>query len=223
MQFVLPRSKGFTRAGVERLNDSIRTYVWAILGAQGQTRAGILGEDGRAFDAQTEFLSLLEDAIASPVDLGAAIQRYQDVLRYAGSSVNFSFGQGLYMAPSDMELRVGQIAGYNNEIIIAGAEQTLGQNDGLNKEAVPSPPVGPVAPTPPADGTDGTPETPTPSFPLPGGEQKTDAPPESPVKKLRRQVSEGLDLDAHEEQKQALVIGGIAVGLLALWLVAPQL
>ena len=31
--FVLDKSEGFTQAGVERLNDSIRTYVWAILGA----------------------------------------------------------------------------------------------------------------------------------------------------------------------------------------------
>ena len=31
--FILDKSEGFTRAGVERVNDSIRTYVWAILGA----------------------------------------------------------------------------------------------------------------------------------------------------------------------------------------------
>ena len=35
-QFILYRSQGFTRSGVERLNDSIRTYVWAILGSQAQ-------------------------------------------------------------------------------------------------------------------------------------------------------------------------------------------
>ena len=35
--FVLYKLEGFTQAGVERLNDSIRTYVWAILGAQAQT------------------------------------------------------------------------------------------------------------------------------------------------------------------------------------------
>ena len=31
--FILDISNGFTKAGVERLNDSIQTYVWAILGA----------------------------------------------------------------------------------------------------------------------------------------------------------------------------------------------
>ena len=34
--FILDKSEGFTQAGVERLNDLIRTYVWAILGAQAQ-------------------------------------------------------------------------------------------------------------------------------------------------------------------------------------------
>ena len=29
--FILDKSEGFTQAGVERLNDSIRTYVWALL------------------------------------------------------------------------------------------------------------------------------------------------------------------------------------------------
>ena len=61
--FVLDKSDGFTHAGVERLNDSIRTYVWAILGAQVQTRTRILGT-GTAFDAQKQFSANLEDAIS---------------------------------------------------------------------------------------------------------------------------------------------------------------
>ena len=36
--FILDKSVVFSQPGVERLNDSIRTYVWAILGAQAQTR-----------------------------------------------------------------------------------------------------------------------------------------------------------------------------------------
>ena len=47
-------AKGFTRAGVERINDSICTYCWAILGSQSQIRTDILGS-GTAFDAQKQF------------------------------------------------------------------------------------------------------------------------------------------------------------------------
>ena len=59
--FILDKSEGFTRPGVERLNDSIRTYVWSILGSQAQTRTRILGT-GTAFDAQKQFLVVVEQA-----------------------------------------------------------------------------------------------------------------------------------------------------------------
>ena len=49
--FVLDKSEGFTQAGVERLNDLIRTYVWAILGAQAETRSNIC-KTGTGFDVQ---------------------------------------------------------------------------------------------------------------------------------------------------------------------------
>ena len=74
--FVVDKSEGFTQAGMERLNDSIHTYVWAILGAQTQTRSNIL-KTGTGFDAQKQFLANIEDAIASPVDIPSSITRYQ--------------------------------------------------------------------------------------------------------------------------------------------------
>ena len=139
-KFILDKSEGFTRSGVERLNDSIRIYVWAILGAQAQTRTGILGT-GTAFDAQKKFLANVEDAISSPVDLSSAIRHYQDVLQYAGSEVNFVFGIGLYMAPSDMLLNVGRVSGYNNKILVATKNMTPGQNSRLNAEKLPLTPA----------------------------------------------------------------------------------
>ena len=106
--FILNMSHGLTRPGVERLDDSIQTYVWSVLTAQVQIRTGILGA-GAAFRAQTQFQTNVETAITSPVDLQAAITRYQDVVQHARSEVNFSFGEGLVMAPGDMLLRTGKI------------------------------------------------------------------------------------------------------------------
>ena len=48
---MLDQTQGFTHAGIERMNDSIRTYVWAILGSQSEQRTPILGA-GAAFTAQ---------------------------------------------------------------------------------------------------------------------------------------------------------------------------
>ena len=103
-------SEGFTQAGVERLNDSIRTYVWAILGAQAQTRSNIL-KTGTGFDAQKQFLANIEDAIASPVDIPSSIARYQKTLQYASTPLDFVFGIGVYLSPSDMALHPGNIQG----------------------------------------------------------------------------------------------------------------
>lgn len=186
--YVLNKSNGFTQPGVERLNDSIRTYVWAVVGAQAQTRTRILGT-GTAFDAQKQFLANVEDAVSSPVDLPSAIKRYQDVLQYAGSKVDYCFGIGLYMAPSNMLLRIGQVAGYNNEIVIAGKDQKLGVNSAVNVS----------------------------EFSAGNVVEKGLVSPQSP------KTADGVvptttgDARRHVEEKTALIVGGIGVGLLALW------
>ena len=112
---VLDKSESFTQAGVGRLNDSIRTYVWAILGAQAQTRSNIL-KTGTGFDARKQFMADIEDAIASPVDIPRIISRYQKAMQYASAPLDFVFGTGLYLSSSDMALLPGNIQGYNNEI-----------------------------------------------------------------------------------------------------------
>ena len=202
--FIPDKSDGFTRPGVERLNDSIRTYVWAILGAQAQTRTGILGT-GTAFDAQKQFLANIEDAISSPVDLPSAISRYQDVLQYARSEVNFSFGTGLYMAPSNMLLRVGNVAGYNNLIIIATDAQVLGLNSHLN--TVDAPP----------DAANHTGEMglvqPMTQPPAPASSESVldDA-------SIKQVIATAYSNSDHEDEKTALIVGGISAGLLVLWL-----
>ncbi len=133
--FILDKSEGFTRPGVVRINDSIRTYVWALLGAQVQIRSSI-DTPGTAFEVQKQFLANVEDRISSPVDLPASIKRYQDVLEDASSKLDYVFGIDLYMAPSNMKLRIDATKGYNNRIMIADSHRVLGKNPEINKEKV---------------------------------------------------------------------------------------
>ena len=123
---------GFFRAGVSRINDSIRTYAWAILVSQSQARNSILGS-GKAFDAHKQFTANVEDAINSEVDLPSSIDRYQRTLQYARSKVDFVIGHGLYMLPSNMEIEVGVVNGYNNLIQIATDDMQLGFNTSVNE------------------------------------------------------------------------------------------
>ena len=48
---ILDQSKGFTDIGIDRINDSVRTYVYAILGAQAQAKTGII-VPGTGLDAK---------------------------------------------------------------------------------------------------------------------------------------------------------------------------
>ena len=103
-------------------------------GSQSQIKSDILGV-GSAFDAQKQFLANTEDAIQSPVDLPSQNTRYQNALKYARTKVDYVFGFGLYMAPSNMELRIGTIQGYNNKIILSTHDQKLWWNATVNLSA----------------------------------------------------------------------------------------
>ena len=192
--FVLGDSIGFTQAGMGRINASIRTYVWALLGAQAQTKSRIT----ESFEAQKQFLALVEEAINSPVDVQASINRYQDILQYASSELNMVFGTGLYMAPSDMLLNINPgVMGYNNKIKKATADLGIGAVD-VNFHSM----------QPQVHG----------SF----DDGKKAAPPRMDppaTKPSDTSISRSEAARVHEEEKKALVVGGVALGLLALWFV----
>ena len=205
--FMLKKSDGLTRPGVERLDDSIQTYMWAVLTAQVQIRTGILGT-GAAFRAQTQFQNNVETAINSPVDAQAAITRYQDVVQNASSEINFSFGEGLVMAPGDILLRIVKIAGYNNNIVISTSEQHLGLNKGLNKDAAPPDAandtgekglVKPMVADSPSEAA--TSQHPAAAEPHPA----------------TITAAAKADHEVHEDEKTALIVGSIAIGLGLLW------
>ena len=203
--FVLDKSEGFTQAGVERLNDSIRKYVWALLGAQAQTRLNIL-KTGTGFDAQKQFLADIEDAIASPVDIPGSISRYQKTLQYASTLLDVVLGIGLHLSPSDMALHPGNNQGYNNQIQIAGSDAAIGHNPGID-ESEPIASKGDKAFRGKIASPAGTVHK--------GPQNKTR---DSAADNGGTSAEERQSATAHEEEKTVLVAVGIAGGLAALWL-----
>ena len=195
--FIPDKSEGFTQAGVERLNDSIRTYVWAILGAQAQTRSNIF-KAGTGFDAQKQFLANVE-----AVDIPSSIARYQKTLQYASSPLDFVFGLGIYLAPSDMALHPGNVQGYNNEIVIAGSEAAIGHNPGINE----SEQIGKTTGDKSFEGKIAAPAGTDHKGPLSG--RPAGSPPTPAT------VAAAT---SHKEEKTALIAAGVWVGLVALWL-----
>ena len=70
--FVPNKASGSTQAGLSRLNQSIEAPVYCALGAQVNVQSSILGDGGRAKEAQSEFLASLEDSTRQP-DLSKSV------------------------------------------------------------------------------------------------------------------------------------------------------
>ena len=122
---------GLTQAGLSRINQSIEAYVYCILGAQVNVRSSILGEGGRAKEAQTKFLTLMEDSIRQ-LDLAKSVQRYQLAVNEAKVRLNLAVCPGAWLMPARMVINASSIVGYNNALKQAKVGMKLGINNDVN-------------------------------------------------------------------------------------------
>ena len=95
-------------------------------------RSSILGSGGRAKEAQSEFLVLVEDSIRQP-DLAKSVQRYQLAVDEAKVRLNFAVCPGAWLMPARMVINTGSVIGYNNQLKQAIPGMKLGVNDEVNK------------------------------------------------------------------------------------------
>ena len=124
-------AEGLTQAGLSRINQSIEAFVYSVLVAQVNVRSSIRGSIGRAKEAQSEFLVLVEDAIRQP-DLAASVQRYQLAIDEAKVRLNLAVCPGAWLMPGRMVINTESVMGYNNQLKQAGAGMKLGINNEVN-------------------------------------------------------------------------------------------
>ena len=125
-------AEGLTQAGLSRINQSIEAFVYCVLGSQVNVRSSILGSGGRAKEAQSEFLVLVEDSIRQP-DLAKSVQRYQLAVDEAKVRLNFAVCPGAWLMPASMVINTESTIGYNNQLKQAVPGMKLGVNDEVNK------------------------------------------------------------------------------------------
>ena len=130
--FVPKTAAGLTQAGLSRINQPIEAYIYCILGAQVNVKSSILGEGGRAKEAQTEFLKLIEDTIREP-DLKKSVGRYQDALDQAKVRLNLAVCPGGWLMPARMIINTESVVGYN-KLKQAEAGMKLSINNDVNLE-----------------------------------------------------------------------------------------
>ena len=113
--FVPKNSSGLTKAGLARINQSIEAFVYCILGAQVNVRSSIIGDGGRATEAQSEFLTLMESAIIQP-DIAKSVQRYQLAVDEAKVRLNLAVVPMAWLMPANMIINTASMVGYNNKL-----------------------------------------------------------------------------------------------------------
>ena len=161
-------------------------------------RGPIVGHEARNLDAQRTFLNTFENIVNRRVNIPEDIRRFQNTLQYARSKVDYAIGEFVYMIPSDMNLRIGNVRNYNNKILISSPGFKVGTNLKINLD-VKSKEVEMIKAEP-----DVKPKVKT-------------KPVIKPNKKHERDVKPNIEFEhdtnkiTYEEEKVALILGSTAV------------
>ena len=129
--FLCPVSHGLTKAGLSRINQSIESFCYAILGSQVDVRSSIAGSQGSAIETQRQFLSMVEDAIRNP-DISKSVQRFQLAIESAKVRLDLAISPGLWLLPSKMVVNTESVVGYNNKLKKATSFMRISINSDLN-------------------------------------------------------------------------------------------
>ena len=90
----IPQSSSFTDVGITKIEESTLSYVYALLGAQAQTKTSVLTR-GTGLNAQQQFITIAESLINSKPDFEKNINQFQDSLQYAQNAAQFRRETGL--------------------------------------------------------------------------------------------------------------------------------
>ena len=118
-------------AGLSRINQSIESFCYAILGSQVDVRSSIASSQGSAIETQRQFLSMVEDAIQNP-DISKSVQRFQLAIESAKVRLDLAISPGLWLLPSKMVVNTESVVGYNNKLKKAMTFMRFGVNSDLN-------------------------------------------------------------------------------------------
>ena len=129
--FLCPVSHGLTSAGLSRINQSIESFCYAILGSQVDVRSSIAGSQGSAIETQRQFLSMVENAIRNP-DISKSVQRFQLAIESAKVRLDLAISPGLWLLSSKMVVNTESVVGYNNKLKKATSFMRIGVNSDLN-------------------------------------------------------------------------------------------
>jgi hypothetical protein len=113
LSFIVDKSNGFTKLGAELLQESIESFVYAVLGAQANTRWSIEGSGAKALQTQRNFRKIVSDTILQS-DPIVTITNMRTAVRDTNVILNTAISPGLVLFPSNFIILKNPIPGYNN-------------------------------------------------------------------------------------------------------------
>ena len=130
-KFIKKNSNGITQTGQLFLQKAVESYVYCVLGAQGQTRWRIVGDGAKSLQTQQVFSKLVKDTVAQDDDR-VLITNMRTAVKATNVVLNLAILPKLILILSDLLSLKEKIMGYNNTLTLATKTMSFGKNKGLN-------------------------------------------------------------------------------------------
>ncbi len=125
---------GLTKIGQKLLQQSVESYMYAVLGAQAKTRWPIVGEGAKSSQTQEVFYPIVEETIVES-DVKIIISNMRTAISSTNVVLNMAISPGMILVPSNLVIQKKKIPGYNNILILATDKMKFGKNTGVNYKA----------------------------------------------------------------------------------------
>ena len=133
-KFIATTTDGLTKIGQKLLQQSIESYVYAVLGAQAKTRWPIVGEGAKSLQTIEVFRTIVKETIAQS-DTTTNISNMRTAITNTNVVLNMAISPGMILVLSNLIIQKEKIPGYNNIIILATDKMKFGKNTGVNYKA----------------------------------------------------------------------------------------
>ena len=132
--FIATTTDGLTKIGQKLLQQSVESYVYAVLGAQASLRFPIVGEGAKSLQTQDKFRTIVKETIAQS-DVTITISNMRAAIASTNVVLNMAISPGMILVPSNLIIQKKKIPGYNNVLTLATDKMKFGKNTGVNYKA----------------------------------------------------------------------------------------
>ncbi len=133
-RFISHKTDGLTKIGQKLLQQSVMSYVYAVLGAQAKTRWSIVGEGAKSLQTQDVFHKIVEETIVEN-DVTILISNMRTAIKNTNVVLNMAISPGMILVPSNLIIQKEKIPGYNNVLTLATDKMKFGMNAEVNYKA----------------------------------------------------------------------------------------